>query len=286
MNSFNIYTIHCLSNLHVGSGDITYDIVDNKVQRDSATDHPVINSSSLKGALRELFTYKCENKGNLIQHVFGSETKEQDENKKGKPGKYTFLQANLLSIPVRSNARPYFMATCPAIIKEFIKNLRTFAHPIPLALDSLTTIDPPADHAFYFNEISLPDNEPVYFEDIQGEKFPIAKEKLTKFEEVFGENMVILPDSYFTEYVNESLPVVARNCLENGESKNLWYEEVVPRESRFYCAVGQDGQYIKTFNECLTQNFIQIGANASVGYGLCSISSLTLLGEKNEPKEN
>ncbi len=51
-----LYTIETLSNLHVGAGDINFGVIDNQVQRDSVTNLPNINSSSLKGAFREHFS--------------------------------------------------------------------------------------------------------------------------------------------------------------------------------------------------------------------------------------
>ncbi len=51
-----LYKIITLSNLHVGCGDINFDVIDNQVQRDPITQLPNINSSSLKGAFREHFT--------------------------------------------------------------------------------------------------------------------------------------------------------------------------------------------------------------------------------------
>ena len=48
----NIYLLECLTNLHVGSGEVNYNIVDNEVERDVVTNYPTINSSGVKGALR------------------------------------------------------------------------------------------------------------------------------------------------------------------------------------------------------------------------------------------
>ena len=47
-----IYTIEAITNLHVGSGDVNYEIVDKEIQRDTATTLPTIHASSLKGAIR------------------------------------------------------------------------------------------------------------------------------------------------------------------------------------------------------------------------------------------
>jgi CRISPR-associated protein Cmr4 len=50
-----LYKITTLSNLHVGSGEINFDVIDNQVQRDAISNLPNINSSSLKGAFSENF---------------------------------------------------------------------------------------------------------------------------------------------------------------------------------------------------------------------------------------
>jgi CRISPR-associated protein Cmr4 len=42
------YLIQCITNLHVGSGDATYGIVDKLVQRDAVYSYPTIHSSSLE----------------------------------------------------------------------------------------------------------------------------------------------------------------------------------------------------------------------------------------------
>ena len=51
------FKIEAISNLHVGNGEINYGLIDNLIQRDPVTELPNINSSSLKGALREFFKH-------------------------------------------------------------------------------------------------------------------------------------------------------------------------------------------------------------------------------------
>lgn len=73
----------------------------------------------------------------------------------------------------------------------------------------------------------------------------------------------------------DELPVVARNQLDNGESQNLWYEELVPHESIFGFIVQADNETKATeFTTNLNGKVVQIGANASVGYGYCLITQL------------
>jgi CRISPR-associated protein Cmr4 len=70
---------------------------------------------------------------------------------------------------------------------------------------------------------------------------------------------------------DDNLPIIARNCLENGESVNLWYEQVLPSQSVL-------ATIIQTINEddldMLNGKIVQIGANATIGYGYCKFIKL------------
>lgn len=69
----------------------------------------------------------------------------------------------------------------------------------------------------------------------------------------------------------EELPVVARNFLDNGVSKNLWYEEIVPRESIFVtCIQAPDGVLAAQLDGAV----VQLGGNATVGYGFCQFTQI------------
>ena len=73
------------------------------------------------------------------------------------------------------------------------------------------------------------------------------------------------------------LPVTARNQLDNGISKNLWYEEVVPHEALFYFFVLSDGteegdDALDIFGELIDENpLVQFGGNATIGRGLTEL---------------
>jgi CRISPR-associated protein Cmr4 len=55
MYNSSCYLIHCKTNLHAGSGDTNYGIIDKMVQRDPVTELPCIYSSSLKGSAQGVF---------------------------------------------------------------------------------------------------------------------------------------------------------------------------------------------------------------------------------------
>lgn len=76
---------------------------------------------------------------------------------------------------------------------------------------------------------------------------------------------------FYTLCDDEHLPIIARNRLDNGTSDNLWYEQVIPAETVF-CAMIQDidGEPLN----CLDGKYVQIGANATIGYGLCKFTKV------------
>lgn len=65
---------------------------------------------------------------------------------------------------------------------------------------------------------------------------------------------------------DDNLPIIARNVLDNGESKNLWYEQVLPAETVLYTIIQEKGDVLAT---ALNGKIVQIGANATIGYGYC-----------------
>ena len=75
---------------------------------------------------------------------------------------------------------------------------------------------------------------------------------------------------------NDHLPVFVRNYLNNGQSENLWYEQVLPRFSKLYFMVlVPDGDTcFQIFNKHVTETLVQIGANATVGYGYCKLTKI------------
>ncbi len=118
-----VYEMKCLTNLHAGSGEANYSIIDNEVQRDSVTGYPTIFSSGIKGAIREYFKRHglSESCAEYID-MFGSEQGDvQNEKKAGtKPGYLKFTQAHLYAFPRRAEAgeAAYQMTTTNTAEKE------------------------------------------------------------------------------------------------------------------------------------------------------------------------
>lgn len=51
--SAKLYRLTCLTNLHMGSGEANYEVIDLEVERDPVLGEPTMNASGVKGALRD-----------------------------------------------------------------------------------------------------------------------------------------------------------------------------------------------------------------------------------------
>ncbi|MBL0708316.1 MAG: type III-B CRISPR module RAMP protein Cmr4 [Sulfurimonas sp.] len=270
-----LYKIQTLSNLHVGAGDINFDVIDNQVQRDAITNLPNINSSSLKGAFREAFSIAGEEPTNMVKYIFGGSNDEDSH----ATGAYSFFEAQLLARPVRSNVKSYFNATSPAVIKNLLESVENFDiefdDNLKKELEKLSKLKPEKSKPMIFENITnaLLEDDKAMFNNFD-------TSKLTKF---LGENLALFDDGDFQKL---DLPVLARNFLVDGVSKNLWYEEVVPKKSQFFFCIGKPenidpkdyDKKIKGFESRFDKegSKVQFGANKSIGYGFCKVSKVSL----------
>jgi CRISPR-associated protein Cmr4 len=270
-----VYLIKPFTNMHVGSGKENAGIVDNTIQRDVLTHLPIIHSTSLKGALREYAEkHKRCSKEDII-YVFGKGNdkkggKEQERvDDVNHPGNFIFYCANLLSIPARSDKFPFLNATCPLIIEYFFKQIDLLGGIIDEkernAFEKLKLLFIPLqteEKAICFDEAI--NGAVVEFYDVKAVLKTISKDSLAVLKNWIGNNPVLVNNDVFKKNITEKLPVIARNNLENGQSTNLWYEEIIPRETVFYTFISAPkGNRKIEFDKSV----LQIGANASVGYG-------------------
>ncbi len=259
----HFYTVTALSNLHAGSGDISYGLVDKSVQRDATTDLPTVHASSLKGALREYFEVESDMSQETVNDIFGSQNADGDKSKH-QAGSYRFFSMDLLSLPVRSSGYPFHRAVSGQQLQSVKDRLNAFGlNSFDKALKELIEEGKKgSDQVFDLKEAVI-------------ESYKVSKSRDLKHkndaESLLGEQLVLLSTDHFEDVI-KNLPVIARNHLENGESQNLWYEEIVPRETRFITVISAPNGLHKHFD--LHQKIIQIGANASIGYGLCRFEKI------------
>ena len=257
-----IFRLRLITNLHMGSGETNFNFIDNQVQRDPITAYPNMHSSGIKGALREFFYYNSGKE--FTVNIFGSENGDNNNGSNSQQGALSFIEGKLLALPVRSNKKSYFMGTTKEILEEYINFTNIFGKDTKLNLDKINISE---------NEVLVIEDkiDNLMIEGIEGKQVKFLPELKEKFKEVFGlDDVAIFSEKFFKNEVAKKLPVIARNFLDNGVSKNLWYEEVVPRESVFYTGIvntqNKKVEFDK-FTEELEKNLIQIGGNATIGYG-------------------
>ena len=223
-NHTSVWLIIPQTNLHVGNESIVnFSVIDKAIQRDVTTGIPCINSSSLKGAVKEYLTYQAgsdTDKLNAIVKLFGSIKNGKDTQK----GSALFFDATLLAIPEQKTGgdSPYKQVYCKKLVEAFVKKAEMLGSKVDLNM-ILSKID--------------------------------KKEECDckKFKSLCSD---------------DNLPIIARNCLDNGESVNLWYEQVLPSQSVL-------ATIIQTVDDIdLNGKIVQIGANATIGYGYCKFIKL------------
>jgi CRISPR-associated protein Cmr4 len=261
----HVYKFTCLTNLHVGSGEINYNIVDNEVECDPTTGLPMIHASGVKGAMREHFAKTLD--AASVNRIFGAPPKQKEAIT---AGSYRFMDAGFLCRPMRV-ANSAAMASINVVSFESLNRFLAMLNAFGVNPFGITHID--ADPSVFGNAQFLTNyrQEPIRVEDEATLMMPPQLEaQIRKLSGVIGTNVALVKN--FEDY---PLPVLARNQLEKGESKNLWYEQVVPHDSVFFELILTPDNNMELE---LEKNIIQFGGNASIGCGFVQITKLTETG--------
>lgn len=257
----NAYLIQCITNLHVGSGVANYGIIDKLVQRDTVYNYPTIHSSSLKGALREKFEKLWGENDPKIVDIFGKKTKDDDD---AESGNCNFLNADLVALPVRCSHKQFALTFSHKSI-DFINEKSQL-------IKNKDLLNKPDNGNLLYTNDNIIGN--IYLEDENITKSAytaIIKADIIGFH-TLNNQFAIVSDNKHDNFAKD-LPVIARNQL--GKNKNLWYEEVVPHQSVFLTFMLSKSTHYAEFEKKLLEDFVQVGANSSVGYGLCKFYKIT-----------
>lgn len=297
--------IHCQSPMHVGSGS-DLGLVDMPIQRESHTNFPKIEASSLKGAIREHFESKASKKEDWvdIQLLFGfdddslsKEVKDEFPTQKDRDfsGALAFSDARLLFFPVKSFKGIFAYVTCPQVLTRFKNDLEICGTGNPFSSLSIPTQDKKTASK------DLISNDKVILEEYA---FDVKDDdqNTKKFAEDLGrylgidltKRLVILPDNVFSDFVKLFTEVITRNKIDNAKGTvakgALFTEEYLPAESIMYSLVfansiftkkedrkGSFAKDEKESEEQKVQNYfakiadkgiMQIGGNSTLGKGI------------------
>lgn len=242
----HVYKMTCLTNLHVGNGDVNYSIIDNEVEKDPVLGEAMIPSSGIKGALLSHMKETDMDKRD-ISAIFG------DDNGRGA---YKFLTGNLLFRPIRvSEGRDAFVNATSYELIDYYENLL-----MELGINDSTGII--REKGKTVSNSSNKSAEGISIDQ---------KVQNKRLNELSGKNWMITNEKQLGMI---NLPVIARNKLsDTGESLNLWYEEFVPYHSVFFTVIITPGKENK-LDKHIDGKIVQFGANATIGYGLTRIDKL------------
>lgn len=241
---------------------------------------------------------KVESK-DIIVDIFGSDNKSKDS----LSGNLKFLNAYLLAIPMRASQgdRSFYMVTSVGLLQQLL-DLEMMLRPTCASKSNadLETLNKVVDEirgsGKCVSVCTKQDKKKEQQEEQSGgntfsvegissiESFDTLSKKETNDKQIFKDwikrwldedNIIILNEN---EMRNYRYPMQARNQLENGKSKNLWYEEYVPHESIFYTyviAMPNKEKLLGDFSGKIKDNsLVQFGGNATVGFGLTKMTEM------------
>ncbi|MBZ0181538.1 MAG: type III-B CRISPR module RAMP protein Cmr4 [Melioribacteraceae bacterium] len=246
------FYIRTISSLHAGSGN-DLGIIDLPIQREKHTSFPKIESSSLKGALREAFETKGQkDKEAFLQNfpsfnnsmidfgeavddakkklfnfdysihlTFGYDKSGINENIEKQFGNDTefsgalgFSDARILFFPVRSAKGVFAWITCPFVLNRFEEELNISDQKI-----SLGKLDVSSGSCLVDTDSKIAiNNQNVVLEEYT---FSATTKDLNTVVSLFHEipelkeKLVILSDDDFKDFVNLSTEVITRTKIDN-----------------------------------------------------------------------
>lgn len=110
--------LYAVSPVHAGAGT-ALGAIDNPIQRERHTGHPVIAGSGVKGALRHEAQARGQKVGELgVEVVFGPASNSSDH-----AGSLSISDAQLVLFPVRSLKQSFVYATCPTALGRLARLL-------------------------------------------------------------------------------------------------------------------------------------------------------------------
>lgn len=274
--------VHAQSPLHAGTGQ-AIGAIDLAIARERSTGLPYLPGSSLKGVLRDALRDAPE-----VAAMFGPDTRNAAEH----AGAVHFGDARLLLFPVRSFAGTFAYVTSAYLLRRLVRDSKEAA----LAAFSALEVDA-LDRCLVAPETALRCKERVVFEDldfipdaapeVQGLARALA-ECIAPGDKGFAQQLerrlCVVHDDVLSYLAEQATEVTARIRLED-ETKTvargaLWTEEALPAETILLSLVLVAPTAHKPIDstrafqqlEQATAGLVQLGANATVGRGLCRLA--------------
>ena len=262
--------IHALTSIHPGTGQ-GVGAIDLPIARERATNLPVIPGSTLKGCIRASDKDRAPA---TTESAFG---------KSDQQGGLGFSDARLLLLPVRSLGSTFVWATCPYVLRRFLRDCKLLGPANAPAAEIPSPDEGNADVSDKSAAIQIGGKSKLVLEDLD---FNLQQESASAkswadwiavrlFPEQpdwvreFTKRFVVLSDAsfdYLCEFateVNAHIKIGPDGVVDEGA---LWYEETLPAETVMVAAL-----YISradlNLGELIPQT-LRLGGNETTGQGL------------------
>jgi len=313
--------------IHPGSGG-SLSIVDLPIQREKHTNFPKIEPSGLKGCIREVFESLEKNKKKIslkgkeiqinkdnISLVFGPDSQGDEESYAGAIG---FTDARILLFPVKSLKGIFAWITCPQVLERFKKDMKIAGKDkkLPNGFEKIESGKIASkdiviqDDLIVLEEFTFKVKDDSNIKDVAKwfARYIFPNNSYKYWRKKLENNLVILSDDEFRDFVTNSTEVIIRTKIDNDtgtvEKGGLWTEEYLPQDSILYSIAMASGIKVKKDEDkdCFSEaknseeeaelvleyfrngvgKVIQIGGNQTIGKGLTRIEFLK---EEKDAKE-
>lgn len=290
-----IMTLHALTFLHPGTGQNT-GAVDLPVQRERHTGYPMIQSSGLKGSLRDKAEQSKGKADAGLISVFGSSENGETA------GALAVTDARILAFPMRSLQQVFVWVTCPLVLQRLARDLsligqqgliEDYSLPEPLGFGNALV----SAGSGFVSPLVLEEHALTLAETpeagVSDDKVATAFHALCP--NLDSKRLVIISNEDFQFFVRHATQVSARIKLDeegkkttSGKGGNLWYEETLPPETVLYAlllankprtsaedAALADAATVMNWVEKLfpkDKSYLQVGGNETVGQGWCQVN--------------
>jgi CRISPR-associated protein Cmr4 len=203
-------------------------------------------------------------------------------------GAIGFSDARILLFPIKSVKGTFAWVTCPYVLKRFKKDLKICGVEKDFEIPNENTITTNSKIRVDENVVILEEYSfNNIYEDEKTTKLAKFLAKETKIDEI-NEKLIVLEDDVFKDFVTQFTEVITRTKIDNstGTVKDgaLFTEEYLPAESIMYSlamaspifapiedkrGLENEEDVLNFFKKC--PDVIQIGANATIGKGVCEI---------------
>lgn len=269
--------------VHVGAGN-SVGAVDSPIMRERHTRIPIIPGSSLKGVLADLWAGDVDEKGKRnkdseLVALFGS-----DDDKTASAGTLLIGEARALAFPLRSAKGGFAWITCPHVLRKWKEDTKAnFEVPNVENEDCLAS-----------NGVCLKNGNVVVLEEYKFtargnvsadicNAFAGVMPDVSIWKDEIKEKLAIVSDELFSYFVENACEIVSRIRIDDKTGVvakgALFNQEQCPSETMFYTVICDAGRKaspdaIGKLKEKLdgVGNVIQIGGDATVGLGFCSVS--------------